>query len=297
MSLPQLRCLVAVVETGAFAAAGRRLGMTTSGVSKTIARLEAARGMRLLHRSTHTLSLTEAGEQVIGAAREAALSLQRFEAALAAAANGAAGRVRMTAPPAFVRTVLAPLLPEFIRLHPNIVLDLRADDDLNDLAQTGVDIALRSGRLDRGPGQVRQPWFRFGWAACASPNYLERRGVPIECQDLSAHDLIGFRNARTGLVDAWWFTDPAGAAERWAPKPRVVMDDAEAAWRACVAGAGIAWAPDWLAADALDRNEVVEVLKQQRGRQTQMSFLRRPARPVPARVAATLNFLRARPPG
>ncbi len=291
-SLIQLRCYVAVVEAGSLAKAARRLGLTTSAMSRSIARLEASAGVRLLHRSTHALSLTEAGEQLLVPAREALDSFGRADALLAAlAAEGSSGRVRISAPPAFMRTCLVPMLPSFLAEHPLVRLDLRATDAIVDLADAGVDLALRSGSLAGVPGHVGLPWFRFAWVACASPAYLARRGIPRTPEDLGSHDLIGFRNVRTGLVEGWQLAGTRSPlpASAW----HVVLDDAEAAWRAALAGIGIAWAPEWLAAEALASGTMVEVLEDRRSRMTPMSILRRRDNPVPARVKAVVTFLRA----
>lgn len=287
-----MRCFVAVIEAGSLAEAGRRLGLTVSGVSKTITRLETSAGVRLLHRSSHALSLTEAGEQLIAPARDALNGVARTEALLwELGASGSAGRVRVSAPTAFVRTCLVPILPALLAAHPSIRLDLRATNTIVDLAAAGVDLALRSGPLGGVPGHVGLAWFRFVWVAGASPAYLARHGAPRTPADLSSHELIGFRNSRTGLVESWRFagtTSPTPAAA-W----KLVLDDGEAAWRAAIAGIGIAWAPDWLAAEALAAGTVVEVLQEWRGKPTPMSILRREGGPIPARVQAVMTFLRS----
>ena len=289
LSLPQLRCFVTVIETQSFAEAGRRLGMTTSGVSKTITRLETAHGLRLLHRSTHALSPTEAGARLIAPARAALRGIAEIEEMLGDASAAAAGPVRISAPTAFVRTCLVPLLPVFLDRHPDIVLDLRANDATVDLAEAGLDLAIRSGPLDGLPGHVRLPWFDFPWVACAAPPYLARSGMPLVPSDLIRHDLIGFRNTRTGLVEPWKLRSAGGSAPQlsW----RIVLDDAEAAWRAALMGVGVAWAPRWLAADALASGAAVEVLRDWRGDGTPMSILRRDRTFLPTRVRVVIDFL------
>ncbi len=265
--------------------------MTTSGVSKTIARMEAACGARLLHRSTHALSPTEAGERLIPSARAVIAAMQEAEAALEDVSVGTGGgRVRVSAPTAFVRACLVPTLPALLLARPDIVLDIRASDETIDLAESGVDLALRSGPLDGLPGHVRLPWFSFPWVACATSAYLEREGVPRTPADLAHHALIGFRNSRTGLVEPWRLGEnrsPGIAPISW----RVVLDDAEAAWIAALSGVGIAWAPRWLAADALKTGAAIEVLREWRTLDTPMSIVRRDRKLVPERVGAVIDFL------
>ena len=291
LSVIQLRCFLTVVDVASFAGAGRRLGMTTSGVSKTVARLEAACGSRLLHRSTHALSPTEAGERLIAPARAVIAAMDDAGAALGELSGQAAGgRVRVSAPTAFVRSCLVPALPRLFAARPDIMLDIRASDTTIDLAEDGVDLALRSGPLDGLPGHVRTPWFSFPWVACASPDYLDREGTPQTPDDLRRHALIGFRNQRTGLVEPWRLRDhqTSGIApSAW----RVLLDDAEAAWAAALGGIGIAWAPRWLAAAALDAGTAVEVLRGWRSLETPMSIVRRDRRLVLDRVRAVIDLL------
>lgn len=293
-SLAQLRCFLAVIETGSFAAAGRRLGITTSGVSRTIARLEAAQGVGLLYRSTHAVSATEAGERLIDPARAVLADLAIVEDTLRdLGTRGAAGRVRVGAPPAFIRNCLIPLLPSFSAQHPDITLDLRASDAFTDLARTGLDLAIRSGPLDGLPGHVRLPWFSFPWVVCATPAYFERRGKPHRPEELLNHDLIGFRNTRTGVVDNWRLRE--GVTVDQAHSWRIIIDDAESAWRAAQGGMGIVWAPYWLASGALASGEMVEVLQDWRSGLTPLSFLRREQPRPPKRVEIVKEFLHAHP--
>lgn len=290
-----LQCFVHVVDGGSFAAAGRRLGLSTSGVSKTISRLEAAKGVRLLNRSTHSLSLTPEGETLIGPAREAVRGIERVDEAFAAAAReGTVGRVRLGAPTAFLRGRLTPLLPALHAAHPDIVLDLRGSDEIVDLAEAGLDIALRTGSVEGVPGHLQRTLMSFGWVTCASPSYLAGRTAPMTPDDLGGHRCIGFRNQRSGSVDAWRFRDPTGGAPvRWVPQPATVIDDANAVAQAAVAGAGIAWAPDWLVAGALRAGALVALLTDWSAEPMVMRAVRRRNDRNPQRIEQVLAFLQA----
>ncbi|WP_102226989.1 LysR family transcriptional regulator [Acidimangrovimonas sediminis] len=294
LSIAQLRCFLAVIEAGSFVGAAQRLAMTTSGVSRTMSRLEAAQGVSLLHRSTHSVSPTEAGEVLIGPARTA---LAEFAIAAATlrdlGTQSAVGRVRIGAPPAFIRHCLVPQLPAFHESHPKILLDLRASDALADLASTGLDLAIRSGPLDGLPGHVRVQWFSFPWVICAAPTYFDQRGVPQSPEDLRVHDLIGFRNSRTGVVDSWRLRDgrTIDAAQAWS----LVIDDAETAFQAALAGLGLIWAPYWLVSEALRDGTVTEVLKDWRGIPSPFSLLRRDESILPKRTEIVKTFLRDHP--
>jgi DNA-binding transcriptional LysR family regulator len=272
ISFSQLRCFVAVVDAGSLAEAGRQLGMATASVSKAIARLERTAGAKLLHRSTHALSLTEEGTRLLEPAREAVRAAGAFQRS--AVADAASGWVRISAPVALMRDVLTPLLADFIRLHPEIRLDLRASNELVDLARDGIDLAIRSGSLTRVPGHLQTTWFKFPWVVCASPKYLEGRTTPKRPHDLHEHSLIGFRNQRTGQVRPWTFRRKHETIQI-APNPTSIFDDGASAWQAVTSGAGIASAPLWLAATDLRAGRAVELLREWRDVDAVLSFLRR----------------------
>jgi len=295
--MPQLRCFIAVVSAGSVAEAGRRLGMSAASVSKAITRLEDGAGVRLLHRSTHAMSLTDEGEALVGPARDAVHAAQAFEDAVAHAADGgAAGVVRLTASVGLVRHVVVPLLGELVRLHPDIRLDVRATNEIVDLADGGIDLALRSGSLAGVPGHLHQSWFSCPWVICAAPSYLADRPAPRTVTQLDGHDLIGFRNQRTGRVEPWPHRTPAGVGGRYDVKPRFAFDDGDAVWGAMLAGAGIACAPLYLAAAALRNGSAVEVLSDWRDAEVSVAMLRRDRRLTPGRLTTVMGFLSASAP-
>lgn len=298
VSVPQLRCFVTVVEAGSVAEAGRRLGTSAASVSKAIARLEESVGARLLHRSTHALSLTEDGEALLEPARRVVRAAGNFRDAAAGTARGAdKGIVRVSAPVAFVRHMLAPLVADFARMHPDIRLDVRATNEIADLAEEGIDLALRSGSLAGFPGHIQQTWFRFPWVICAAPSYLERRPAPRKPDQLDAHDLLGFRNHRTGQVQGWPVRATSGeVGKSFTPNVRFAFDDGDAVWHAMLSGAGIACAPLWLAATALRTGHAIEVLKKWRDTDVSIAMLRRERDLTPGRVSILMSFLHARTP-
>lgn len=297
LSLPQLRCFVAVVEAGTLAEAGRRLGMSAASVSKAVARLEQSAGVKLIHRSTHALSLTTEGEELLEPARAVLAAGAGFrDMARAAAKGGDTGVVRISVSVGLARAVLAPLLADFGQLHPDICVDVRASNEIVSLADDGVDLALRSGSLARVPGHVQQRWFQTAWVYCAAPAYLDRKGVPATIEDLTSHDLIGFRNLRTGQVQGWPFRTHDGVSKRFAPHARLVFDDGDSGWQAALAGAGIACIPLYLAAEPLRDRRAVQVLRHLRDGAIDISILRLERRLTPPRVALLVNYLQEHAP-
>ena len=257
--------------------------------------MEADHGVRLLHRSTHALSLTDEGEQVLDDARDVLRGCERLALALSQAADGGrAGRVRISAPPGFTRACLVPVLPGLLDAHPEIHVEVQASYDLVDLADEGVDLALRAGPLAGLPGHVSQALFSSPWCAYATPAYLARRGTPLSPDELAGHDLVGFRDSG-GRVGAWRFHDPAagggGGAVRHDARARIVFDDGSAAYELACNGHGIVWAPEWLALGDVRSGRVVEVLKKWRSSEMLMSVVRRERRPMPQRIRVVIDFL------
>ena len=186
---------------------------------------------------------------------------------------------------------------DFVRLHPGIRLDVRATNEIVDLADGGIDLALRSGPLTGIPGHLQQTWFSFPWVICAAPGYLDRRPAPLTVLELEGHDLIGFRNTRTGRVQPWLHrTATSGAGGRYDPKAHLSFDDGDAVWDAMLAGAGIACAPLWLAAASLRNGMAVELLAEWRDSDAGVAMLRRDRRATPGRLTTLMAFLSARAP-
>jgi DNA-binding transcriptional LysR family regulator len=279
----------------------RRWAMNGSpAVTKALTRLEEGTGVRLLHRSTHAMSLTEEGEALLEPAREAVRAAQAFEDAVAHVADrGEEGVVRITGAVGFVRHVVVPLLGELARRHPGIRLDIRATNEILDLADDGIDLALRSGSLAGLPGHLHQTWFSFPWVICAAPSYLERVSAPRTVAELDGHELIGFRNHRTGRVAAWPHKAAAGEGGvdgRYEPSPSLSFDDGDAVWGAMLAGAGIACAPLYLAAASLRSGAAVEVLAEWRAAPVSVAMVRRDRRLTPGRLTTLMAFLSVRAP-
>ena len=186
--LPDLAVLVDVVEAGSFSAAARLQGSTPSAVSRQIARLEAALGVKLLERSTRRLHLTSGGQEVL---RHARTMLEAARAACDGAARHASsvtGRVRLAAPKAALRQLIHPQLPALLQAYPQLTLELQVTDQVVDLIADGVDIALRLG--DPPPGYVARPFMEVRTLLYAAPAYLAAHGMPQHPAELVRHSCL-----------------------------------------------------------------------------------------------------------
>lgn len=282
-----------VVEAGSFAEAARRAGTTTSALSKAVSRFEQLHGVRLLHRTTHAISLTAEGERLLEGARDLLREAERLEATLDhAAASGAGGRIRLSAPAPFIRARLVRQIPAILRANPDIELELKVDDGTLDLAAEGIDIAIRFGDLSSQPGLVRTPLGRFPWVLCATPRYVQLIGAPRTPAELDAHHQIGFRDPGTGRLLAWQFADPAGGAiVRHRPRPRIVVEDMGAIWSMMRNGLGLAWVPAWVGLLELREGRVIELLRDWRIAETAIHAVRLERRHTPRRIRRLLDDL------
>ncbi|WP_315764880.1 LysR family transcriptional regulator [Sphingomonas sp. Y38-1Y] len=283
-----------VAEAGSFAEAARRAGTTTSALSKAVSRFEQAHGVRLLHRTTHAISLTAEGERLLEGTRDLLREAERLEATLdRAAASGAGGRIRLSAPATLIRARLVRQLPALLRANPDIELEIKVDDGTLDLAAEGIDIAIRFGDLSGQPGLVATPLGSFPHVLCATPRYVELVGEPRSPADLEAHRQIGFRDPGNGRLLAWQFADPAdGRVVRLLPRPRIVVEDLGAIWSMMRTGLGLAWVPAWVGLIELRAGRVVELLRDWRVAETPMHAVRLERRQTPRRVRRLLDDLR-----
>lgn len=196
-----LEIFVAVMDTGSFSAAGRRLGLAPSSVGRTIGRIEDRLGVRLLVRTTRSLALTAEGASYLSAARRTLSDLRETEQAISDRGSPR-GRLRVTTSVLYGRTSLVPLLGDFVRRYPGILLDINLTDTLVDIAAGQADVAVRFGPLLDGPltarklGETRK-------VIVASPDYLARRGTPAVPEDLHEHDCLAFNFKRS--LPAWPF--------------------------------------------------------------------------------------------
>ena len=250
-----LRVFVRVMDRGSFSAAAKDLGLTPSAVSKLVSRLEDRLGVRLLERSTRRLALTPEGEAFLARARRIVADIEEAEAEVAQARGAPRGKLRINSGTAFGLHQLAPALADFLSRYPEIDLELSITDRLVDLIEEQADIAVRSGHIPAGPF-VQRKIADLQRVICAAPAYLKRRGTPKTAAELKEHDCIVV--AGPGL-SRWPFKTRTGI-DVVDVHPRVSTDDAEAALRLAVAGAGIIRLSDVIVGGPLRAGELIALL-------------------------------------
>ncbi|VWB58249.1 LysR family regulatory protein [Burkholderia lata] len=256
---PHLALFVDVVDQQSFSAAARRLGVAASSVTRRIDRLETQLGIRLLHRTTHALRPTEAGQLLYGRATRMLAELRGLQEDLHSQHDEPSGLLRVDCPAPFGRRHLMAALAAFMQRHPALQVDLVLTDSMVDLqgARLGsdVDLAVRIGPLEdtRFVATVLAPQRRV---LCASAAYLARRGEPGSPDALAGHDCLAWHGAPP--PGAWRF----GERRHVPAQPRFRSNHSEALLEAAIDGLGLAHLPTWLAGDALRDGRLRAVLPQ-----------------------------------
>ncbi len=279
---------------GSFTAAAQRLGVSKAAMSQRIAELERAAGVPLVLRTTRSVRLTEAGQQLADATGSAFSQISTAFAGIKDLAATPRGRLRVTAPVALARQQIVPLLPAFLRDHPEVRIELDLSDRLVPLAQEGYDLAIRHSPA--------APETHVAWTLCATRSllvasraYLRRRGTPTEPAELGAHDCLHY--LRPGEAPAWQLarTDGTGQKLTVPVSGCFAANNSEALREAALAGLGIALLPDFSAQTALRAGKLVPVLPawQPLGSFGGQLYAIRPYSPyVPRAVQALVGFLR-----
>jgi DNA-binding transcriptional LysR family regulator len=190
LQLDDVALFVRIVELGTLSAAARERNAPVSQVTRALARLEAACGARLLHRSTHGLSLTDEGRTVLAHARRLVDATAELHGELSGKTGGPAGWVRISVSAVLAQVVIAPSLPSLYERHPRLHIDIAADDRLADMARDGIDVAIRTGTVTNESLVARQIGV-LTRSLFASPAYVQRHGLPGQPDDLVRHKLIG----------------------------------------------------------------------------------------------------------
>jgi DNA-binding transcriptional LysR family regulator len=257
ISTDMLAAFVAVAERTSVSAAAVALGVGKSVVSKRVAQLEAAVQATLFARSTRRIALTPAGEVYLDFARRALREVAGAEERLRDLRVELTGRVRLTAPVSWGQRVMSKTLPEFLRLHPAIEIELLLGDRVMDVAAEGIDLALR-WTTQPAPELVATPLAGVTWVIAAAPAYLASAGsAPQRVADLARHACLSYW--RESSDDTWTLLED-GVPCTVRVRGRYHVNNPEAVVEAALAGLGIALLPGYLCEEALAEGRLLRVL-------------------------------------
>jgi DNA-binding transcriptional LysR family regulator len=271
-----------VAERGSFSGAAKHLNRSAAAVTRAVAELEARLGVRLLNRTTRAVRVTEAGQRFLVGARRVLADLAEIEQGAAGQGQAPRGELRVTAPIVFGRRHVLPLVTDFLARYPQVSVRLSLLDRPVDLVEDGLDVAIRIGALaDSSAIAARVGAMRR--IAVAAPAYLKRRGRPETPADLGQHDVIAF--AGLDRVERWRFANGAEARI----KPRLIVNTAEAALDAAVAGFGITRVLSYQAVDALSDRRLIRVLREHEAGATPVHVVHPEGHHTPPKLRAFLD--------
>jgi DNA-binding transcriptional LysR family regulator len=278
--------LVTAVEAGSLSAAARRLGTPLATISRKVAELEAHLNTRLLNRTNRRLMLTDAGRSYVAACRRILEEVGEAEQAVRGEYSAPKGDLLITAPIVLGRLSVLPVAVEFLRAYPDIDIRILLSDGLVNVVEDQVDIAVRIGKLPDSSlvatriGSIRR-------VVCGSPAYFAERGIPKRPDDLAAHSCITHEALMS--ADAWSFA--TDKSEMSVPiHSRLVVNTAEAAIDAAIAGIGITHVLSYQIANAVQSGALVVVLGEFEPTPSPVSLIHAGGRLLPLKVRAFLDF-------
>ncbi|MGE8704081.1 MAG: LysR family transcriptional regulator [Achromobacter sp.] len=255
-SLSAIAAFVQAAELRSYSDAARHLGVSASAVGKSVCRLETRLGVRLLHRSTRSITLTAEGAVFLERCRRILCELESAELELSETRQAPQGRLRISLP--LVGMLVMPALTAFMHRYPAIELDVDFSDRLVDVINEGFDVVMRTGE-PTDSRLVSRPVGNYRLLLVAAPGYLASRGTPRSPADLQHHACLQHRFPSTGKLEPWPLTRDAGSPE-WTLPVSMVCNTSAALLDVAVAGLGIACLPDFLVQPALQRGDLVSVL-------------------------------------
>ncbi len=290
LDLNDLRVFVRVVDRGGFATAARELGVPTSTVSRTIARLEARTGARLLHRTPRSVRVTSEGRAIYAGVSEAVATLERAARGLEPKTRQPRGTLRVTTPTEIGGAFLADVAVEFGERYPLVQVDLAVTNRALNLVDEGFDVAVRAATRLTDSSLVAKKLGTIDHALYASPRYLERRGTPSSPADLAAHRCIVFR--AKDLSKTWRLDDGERSVDVVVRAP-MGADDFSYVRAAAVAGGGIALLPRLVCSRDEAAGRLVRVLPAFLAKGAELYVMFPTSAQVPARVTAFRDFVAA----
>ncbi len=274
---------VAVAELSSFTAAGARLNTSVVQVSRKVSALERRLNVKLLHRTTRNVRLTEAGQLYYDQCKQLVEGLEEAELAVTQMQREPKGLLKVTAPVTFGEQRIAPLAHQFLQDHPQVTLDLNLTNRTLDLVENGIDVAIRLGRL-KDSSLIAKRLGDRQLSVCASPDYLREHGEPTSLEALTKHQCL------MGTLDYWRFREH-GVERALRLQGRMRCNSGIALLDACKAGLGLAQLPDYYVSAALARGELREVLGEYRDAREGIWAVHTPNRNLSAKARLFVEYL------
>ena len=282
-SLIELETYQAVVEAGSFNLAADRLSTSAATVSRRISTLESALGVRLLNRTTRNINLTEAGEQYLDDVKNILESVEISEEKIDKGKVEVKGELRIAAPLSFGIKHLSPVIPSFMKSHPNLIINLKLEDSQTDLQAEGIDIALRITQNIKDSSLIATPLCSIPIVICASPEYINKHGKPKSINDIQKYNFLGYSLASINLQNRLGSNSD--------PRIGFVANNGDVIREAAINGLGITALPLFLIEDDLKNGKLVTIIDNQVKPET-LYAVRLSRRYTPTRVKVMVDYLK-----
>lgn len=285
--LQEMSSFVAVVEAGSFVGAEDATGLSKAALSRHVAALEQRLGVRLLHRTTRRLSLTDEGQRFYARAQELLGAMEEMESELSSHKATVEGVLRINVPLTFGILHLAPLWGRFASLHPKVSLDISLSDRVVDLVDEGYDLAVRITKLPDS-GLVTRKLTSTRMVCCASKGYLDKHGVPAHPRDLAGHRIVSYSYWTTR--DEWVFQGPEGEV-RVRTTPFMHTNNGDTCRVAALDHHGVVLQPDFLVGADLRRGDLVQLLPDYRSIDIGIFAVYASRKHLPLKTRSLIDFL------
>ena len=283
----EMQTFAAVVDAGSFVKASEALGTSKGAVSRYVSDLESRLGVRLLHRTTRRLSMTEEGQVFYLRSKEVLADVDEAEAEVTSRSGEASGRLRINAPFTFGILHLAPLWGVFRSQYPNVSLEVTLADRVVDLVEEGYDVAIRIATLPSST-LISKRLTSTRMILCASPKYIKKHGAPAHPSDLAAHAVLAYTYWST--KDEWHFDGPTGHVSV-RTNPCIHTNSGDTCRVAALAHQGIIMQPSFLVGDDLAAGTLVELMPQYHAMELGVYAVYPTRKHVSPKVRALIDFL------
>ncbi|WP_322805111.1 LysR family transcriptional regulator [Vibrio alfacsensis] len=290
--LSAMRAFVRVVQTGSFSATGREMNTSQTTISKKVAALEKKIGVKLLARSSRDHALTPAGAKYYQTCVDILGELDEAETEARSETASPQGTVRISAPVAFGRILLAPIMAEFFQRYPDIKVDLRLSDRHTDLISDGIDVAIRARQLEDST-LIARHLFDNPMLVLAAPSYLDRNGTPKKPDDLTQHNCLIYSGMQE--VNIWRFTKE-DKEHSVAVSGNFQSDNGDVLLEVALTGMGIVILPIWMVESHIKAGRLKQVMSDYLGQNLPFNAVYLQSRYTPLKVRSLIDYLKDKLP-
>ncbi|AYO11069.1 LysR family transcriptional regulator [Vibrio campbellii] len=290
--LSAMRAFVRVVQTGSFSATGREMNTSQTTISKKVAALEKKIGVKLLARSSRDHALTPAGAKYYQTCVDILGELDEAEAEARSEVASPQGTIRISAPVAFGRILLAPIMAEFFQRYPDIKVDLQLSDQHTDLISDGIDVAIRAKQLEDST-LIARHLFDNPMLVLAAPSYLQQHGEPKNPEDLKQHNCLVY--SRMKDINVWRFTKQ-NQKHAIAVNGNFQSDNGDVLLEVALTGMGIVILPIWMVEDHLKEGRLTQLMSDYTGQNLPFNAVYLQSRYTPLKVRCLIDYLKEKLP-